>query len=124
MAISIHIFLNISRGNFSGPSQDTDDILAGILILAGPMIPYLICLLASRKVVNSALVLPVVVFVICNDAFTYVDVLIASTSSTAAIRLVVVPFLNLIIALPFGFLINWLLTQLGPLKTRPLVANQ
>jgi hypothetical protein len=88
------------------------------------MIPYLICLLASRKVVNSALVLPVVVFVICNDAFTYVDVLIASTSSTAAIRLVVVPFLNLIIALPFGFLINWLLTQLGPLKTRPLVANQ
>jgi hypothetical protein len=67
------------------------------------MISDLICLLASRKVVNSALVLPVVVFAICIDVFTYVDVLISSTSSIAAIGLGVAPFLNLIIALPLVF---------------------
>jgi len=67
------------------------------------VIPYFICLLVSLNVVNSALVLPAVVFAICIDVFTYVDVFIFTTSSAAAIGLVVARFLNLIIALPFVF---------------------
>lgn len=122
VGIALHFFSIVSDLNFSDtpsyePENDFDDSLfVTLLFFIVPLAPYIICLLISKKVANSALVLPAVVGVLAMDVDTYFAVK-ASASSTAAISLVVAPILNLIVIIPMGVLIGWLLTRFGPFKT-------
>ncbi len=118
-AIALHILAPFLQGGFSSTSDGgSDDVLVAVLLLSAPLVPYLICLFVSRKVANPVVVLPPLMLAICVDVTTYIDVFVLSESSTAALGLVVAPLLNLIIALPLGFLMGWLLSRFGPFRTR------
>jgi|GEM_PF-1477056 len=121
--ISLHVFSMISELNFPPSTVHgygnafAESFSDDLVFLALPVVPYVICLLILRKVANVVLVLPAVIGALAMDVDTYFAVK-SSVSSTAAIGLVAAPVFNLFIIIPVGFLIGWLLSRYGPLKTR------
>ena len=118
--VAFHLFAVFSNLSFSSSSESESDSADGLvvtlLLLAAPLVPYAICLLIVRIAANPILVLPAVAAALILDIDTYLAVK-SSVSSTAAISLVLAPILNLILVLPLGIAVGWLLTRFGPFKT-------
>lgn len=120
--IAFQLFTMVANSGFTALSPSETDLelaetgLAALLMFVLPLAIYGICLLIARRAVDAVLILPAVIGVLLFDIDTYIAVE-SSTSSTAAISLVVAPILNLVLVLPLGIAIGWLLTRFGPFKT-------
>lgn len=77
-----------------------------LLLMAGSMVPYLVALvmLPMNQAIKSVGFLS---FVLSMDVWTYFDVFIFPSKSTAAIGLLFAPLINLIIFGPLGCIVAW-----------------
>ena len=118
LGILFGVLTKIFQGDFtSGTDARSVEVIPFFFLFIFPVVPYLICFLVLRKVTNPVLVLPAVVFLIGMDVLTYIEAFITPTSSTAGLGLIMAPFVSLILLLPIGFFLGWLLTRFGPFKT-------
>ncbi|MBM7061924.1 hypothetical protein JQX08_14530 [Pseudomonas sp. UL073] len=74
-------------------------------------VPYAVCLWLKAALKNPLMPLLAACLILLVDGFAYFQVFVAPTSSTAALALLFAPLVNLLLVIPLGVLLGWLLNR-------------
>lgn len=84
----------------------------GLGLMLWSWLPYLVCLGLVFFGVNPLIALAGAVGPLVLDSFNYYTVFISPESSTAALGLLMMPAVNLVLAMPLGLLLGYALSRI------------
>ena len=110
LGVAFHVLAFLSDGELDGMMAEAAIFLAWLIL------PYLVCLAILRWTRKPVLVCPAVLLMLAIDILGYIEFQ-TSDSSTAALGLLVWPAINIVIAIPLGLLIGWLIQRARNTRT-------
>jgi hypothetical protein len=104
LGVCLHIFTALVNSTGGITSFSIGELIWSI-------VPYIICLIILRSVGTPIKALGASLLILIMDAWIYVNVFITPSSSTAAIGLIIMPFWNMVLVIPIGCLLGWLIEK-------------
>ena len=86
-------------------------------IMAWSLVPYMLCLIILKSVGTPVKAFIAGLLILIMDIWVHVEVFVSPSGSTAAVGLVFMPLWNLVLVIPIGCIVGWVIEKYFKIET-------